>query len=94
MRSLVKPLPSKPYRSSYDGIGEDGPTILQTPWPLSRDDLEHLEDWIAICMKTIRRVSEKSWKEGIHPLAAVYFVGCDVELIAHSKEPQRGHPDT
>lgn len=90
MSALVKPLPTKPYRSSYDGIGEDGPTILQTPWPLSRDDLEHLEDWIAICMKTIRRVSEKSWKEEIHPLAAVDFVGRDVELIAHNREESNG----
>lgn len=77
---MLADVSQRTYRSQTNV--EDGEVVLQTPWPLTPEDLEHLEDWLALCQRVIRRVSEKAWSLEIHPLAAHHHVGEDVRLSA------------
>ena len=71
--------PPRTYRSQTN-IG-DGYVVLETPWPLNPDDLADLEEWVGLCLKVIRRVSERSWQPEVHPLAVWQFVGVPVHLV-------------
>ena len=77
---MVTEIPRRPYRSEY--ALDAGEVVLECPWPLRRDEMQDLEEWLYMCLRTIRRVSERALLPEIHPLAAEHFLDRDVTLTA------------